>query len=108
MQWAFRSFLAPDLLILDELGLHRLTAQQSADFYELILNRHRASSIVITSNRAVEKWLGLLEDPILGKSALDRLVIASYQIVIEDAKEPGKCGHSSLRGDQLAKGVGFV
>ena len=27
----FRSFLSPDLLILDDLGLHKLTAQQSAD-----------------------------------------------------------------------------
>ena len=79
----FRSFLTPDLLILDDLGLHRLTAQQSADLYELILNRHRASSFVITSNRAVEEWLGLFEDPILGNSALDRLANASYQIVIE-------------------------
>ena len=35
----FRSFLTPDLLILDDLGLHRLTPQQSADLYELILNR---------------------------------------------------------------------
>ena len=35
---AFRSFLTPDLLILDDLGLHRLTAQQSTDLYELILN----------------------------------------------------------------------
>ena len=62
---AFRSFLTPDLLILDDLGLHRFTAQQSADLYELILNRHRASSFVITSNRAVDEWLGLFEDPIL-------------------------------------------
>ena len=46
---AFRSFLTPDLLILDDLGLHGLTAQQSADLYELILNRHRASSFIITS-----------------------------------------------------------
>ena len=79
----FRSFFTPDLLILDDLGLHRLTAQQSADLYELILNRHRASSFVITSNRAVEEWLSLFEDPILGNSALDRLANASYQIVIE-------------------------
>ena len=32
----FRSFLTPDLLILDDLGLHGLTAQQSADLYELM------------------------------------------------------------------------
>ena len=65
---AFRSFLSPDLLILDDLGLHRLTAQQSADLYELILNRHRSSSFVITSNRAVDEWLSLFDDPILGNS----------------------------------------
>ena len=80
---AFRSFLSPDLLILDDLGLHRLTAQQSADLYELIISRHRVSSFIITSNRAVEEWLSLFEDPILGNSALDRLANASYQIVIE-------------------------
>ena len=79
----FRSFLSPDLLIIDDLGLHRFTAQQSADLYELILNSHRVSSFVITSNRAVDEWLGLFEDPILGNSALDRLANASYQIVIE-------------------------
>ena len=80
---AFRSFLTPDLLILDDLGLHRLTAQQSADLYELILNRRRSSSFIITSNRAVDEWLSLFDDPILGNSALDRLANASYQIVIE-------------------------
>ena len=49
----FRSFLAPDLLILDDLGLHRLTAQQSADLYELIINRHRASA---SSSPATGPW----------------------------------------------------
>ena len=81
----FRSFLTPDLLILDDLGLHGLNAQQSADLYELILNRRRSSSFVITSNRAVDEWLSLFDDPILGNSALDRLATASYQIVIEGA-----------------------
>ena len=79
----FRSFLSPDLLILDDLGLHRLTAQQSADLYELIISRHRVASFVITSNRGVEEWLSLFDDPILGNSALDRLANASYQIIIE-------------------------
>ena len=53
------------------------------NLYDLILNRHRSSSFVITSNRAVEEWLSLFDDPILGNSALDRLANASYQIVIE-------------------------
>ena len=78
--WRFQS---PDLLILDDLGLHRFSTQQSADLYVLILNRQRASSFVITSNRAVDEWLGLFEHPILDYSALDRLANASYQIVID-------------------------
>ena len=98
---AFRSFLTPDLLILDDLGLHRLTPQQSADLYELILNRHRASSFVITSNRAVEEWLSLFDDPILGNSALDRLANASYQIVIEGASYRERLSpHRALLGNQ--------
>ncbi len=76
--------LAPDLLILDDLGLHRMTQQQSIDLY-LVIARHRTASFVITSNRAVDEWLGLFDDSILGNSALDRLANASYQIVIEGA-----------------------
>jgi DNA replication protein DnaC len=83
LEKTFRSYLTPDLLILDDFGLQRLNAQQSTDLYELIIARHRQSSFVITSNRAVDEWLGLFDDPILGNSALDRLANASYQIVIE-------------------------
>lgn len=81
----FRRYLAPSLLIVDDFGLRKLSAQQSADLYELIVARHRRASFVFTSNRAVEEWLGLFDDPILGNSALDRLAHASYQIVIEGA-----------------------
>ena len=83
LERTLRSFLSPDLLILDDLGLHRLTPQQSSDLYDLILSKHRASSFVITSNRAVDEWLSLFDDPILGNSALDRLANAAFQLVIE-------------------------
>ena len=79
----FRSYLAPDLLILDDLGLQRFSQQQSVDLYKLVIARHRTASFVITSNRAVEEWLALFADAVLGNSALDRLANASYQIVIE-------------------------
>ncbi|MCJ7750061.1 MAG: IS21-like element helper ATPase IstB [Armatimonadetes bacterium] len=83
LEKTFRSFLSPDLLILDDFGLQRMTAQQSTDMYELIIARHRRSSFAMTSNRTVDEWLGLFDDAILGNSALDRLANASYQIVIE-------------------------
>jgi len=83
LEKTFRSFITPDLIVLDDFGLQKLSAQQSTDLYELIIARHRQSSFAITSNRAVDEWLGLFDDPILGNSALDRLANASYQIVIE-------------------------
>lgn len=83
LEKAFRSFMSPDLLILDDFGLQRLTSQQSIDLYELIIARHRRASFVITSNRTVDEWLSLFDDPVLGNSALDRLANASYQVVIE-------------------------
>ena len=80
---AFRRYLTPDLLIVDDFGLRRLSAQQSGDLYELIIERHRRSSFVFTSNRGVDEWLGLFDDPILANSALDRLAHGSYQFVMD-------------------------
>jgi len=78
-----RSLLAPDLLIIDDFGLRRLNTQQSSDFYEVIIERHRRSSTMVTSNRSIEEWTPLFDDPILAQSALDRLAHNAFQIVIE-------------------------
>ena len=42
-----------------------------------------ASNFVITNDRAVEEWLSLFDDPIVGNSRLDWLAHASFQTVIE-------------------------
>jgi DNA replication protein DnaC len=78
-----RSLLAPDLLIVDDFGLKRLNAQQSSDFYEVIIERHRRTSTIVTSNRAIEEWIPLFDDPILAQSVLDRLAHNGYQIVMD-------------------------
>jgi DNA replication protein DnaC len=78
-----RSLLAPDLLIIDDFGLRRLNAQQSSDFYEVIIERHRRASTIVTSNRSIDEWIPLFDDPILAQSALDRLAHNAYQVVME-------------------------
>jgi DNA replication protein DnaC len=78
-----RSLLAPDLLIIDDFGLRRLNPQQSSDFYEIIIERHRRASTIVTSNRSIEEWIPLFDDPILAQSALDRLAHNAHQVVIE-------------------------
>ena len=78
-----RKFLAPDLLIVDDFGLRRLDAEQSSDLYEVIIERHRRASTIVTSNRGIEEWIPLFDDPILAQSALDRLAHNAHQVVIE-------------------------
>ena len=68
---------------------------------QTIGGRHPPGSFVITSNRSVEEWLSLFDDLILGKSALDRLANASFQIVIEGASYREKLWpHRKLLGDR--------
>jgi DNA replication protein DnaC len=78
-----RSFLTPSLLVIDDFGLKRLTPQQSSDLYEIIIERHKRSSTIITSNRAIDEWIPLFDDPLLAQSALDRLAHNAHQITIE-------------------------
>jgi DNA replication protein DnaC len=50
---AFRRYLTPDLLILDDFGLRRLNAQQSTDLYELIIARH---ATVVSPSPRTAAW----------------------------------------------------
>ena len=58
----------PDLLLLDDFGLRKLTAQQSSDSYsdcyDVLVERHRRAATIITSDRAVDEWVALFDDPI--------------------------------------------
>lgn len=75
--------ISPELLIIDDFGLQRLTDQQSSDFYEVVIERYGKSSTVITSNRDVHEWMALFDDPIMANSALDRIAHNAHQLVIE-------------------------
>jgi hypothetical protein len=55
----------------------------TSDFYELIVERHRNASTVITSNREPPEILTMMADPRLARSAMDRLQSAAYELVVE-------------------------
>jgi DNA replication protein DnaC len=78
-----RKLLRVDLLIIDDFALQPLDALDTADVYELIVERHRAVATVVTSNREPIEWLGLMADPLLAQSAIDRLQSAAHELVLE-------------------------
>jgi DNA replication protein DnaC len=72
-----------ELLIIDDLALHRLETTETNDFYEIIVERHRTASTIITSNREPPEILTMMADPLLAQSAMDRLQSAAYELVVE-------------------------
>lgn len=71
------------LLILDDFGLNDMTASQQSDLYELICARYEKSSTIITSNRDINEWQSMFENPLIGSAAVDRLVHRTIEIEVE-------------------------
>lgn len=68
-----RKLLAPDLLIIDDFALDAMDATESRDAHEIITERHRSGSMILTSNRGPDEWLAMFADPMRAQSAIDRL-----------------------------------
>ena len=78
-----RKLMRVDLLILDDFALQSLDAMETADFYELVVERHRRASTVVTANRVPAEMLAMMADPLLAQSAIDRLQSAAFELVVE-------------------------
>ena len=72
-----------DLLILDDFALRPLDATETNDFYELVVERHRRASTIVTSNREPSEWLTMMSDALLAQSAVDRLTSGAHTLIIE-------------------------
>lgn len=78
-----RKLISADLLIVDDFGLDAMDAVESRDAYEILTERHRAGSMIVTSNRGPDEWLATFSDPVRAQSAIDRFTSNSYDLVIE-------------------------
>lgn len=78
-----RSFLKPDLLILDELGYKSMAETTVEDFFEIVSKRYEKGSIIMTSNRIFQEWDKIFIDKTLTGAILDRLVHHCHIITIK-------------------------
>ena len=104
-----RRLIAVDLLIVDDFGLDAMDAPESRDAHEIITERHRAGSMIVTSNRGPDEWLATFADPMRAQSAIDRFTSNAYDLVIEGESyrarlkpgraqpepKPAKAGHGA-------------
>jgi len=61
-------------------GLAPFNQEQSHDILEILEDRHRLRSTLITSQFPVDTWHELIGDPTLADAILDRLVHNAYTI----------------------------
>jgi DNA replication protein DnaC len=69
-----------EVLILDDWGLAKLTAEHRRDLLEILEDRHGVRSTLATSQLPIEKWHDSIGDPTLADAILDRLVHNAYKI----------------------------
>ena len=78
-----------DVLILDDWGLMKLSAENRRDLLEVLEDRHGRCSTIATSQLPIEEWHGVIGDATLADAILDRLVHNAYKI--------------NLRGESMRK-----
>lgn len=82
-QAELRRLVAVELLIIDDLCLRPLDTFETADLYEIVTARHRAASMIVTSNRDPQEWLPMLADPLHAQALVDRFVNNAFDLVVE-------------------------
>lgn len=78
-----RRLIAADLLLVDDFGLDAMDTTESRDAYDIFTERHRAGSMIVTSNRGPDEWLAMFSDPMRAQSAVDRFMGNSYDLIID-------------------------
>lgn len=78
-----------DVLILDDWGLMKLSAENRRDLLEVMEDRHGRRSTIATSQLPMDQWHDVIGDATLADAILDRLVHNAYKI--------------NLRGESMRK-----
>src|SRR6476659_1792130 len=69
-----RVYLAPKVLIIDEMGYLPLDEMGATIFFQLVSARYERGSIILTSNKSYGDWGSIFGDPIIATAILDRLL----------------------------------
>jgi DNA replication protein DnaC len=78
-----RTYLKPELLIIDDMGLKLLPKHSGEYLLEVIMRRYENHSTIMTSNRPIEDWGKLLQDVPTASAILDRFLHHAQTIAIK-------------------------
>ena len=101
-----RIYLAPKVLVVDEMGYLPLDEMGATIFFQLVSARYERGSIILTSNKSYGEWGSIFGDPIIATAILDRLLHHSTTVNIRGEsyrlKERRKAGLLPGRSGEAA------
>lgn len=78
-----RKLSKTQVLILDDFGLRTYTHEEAGILVDVLEDRYRKGSVVVTSQVSPEGWQKLFEDPVIAEAIVDRLKSPSQQVVLK-------------------------
>jgi DNA replication protein DnaC len=72
-----------ELLILDDFGIDQLSQQDQRDLLEIIEDRHKLKSTLITSQLAIKHWHEYLSEPTIADAIMDRLLNHAHKLELQ-------------------------
>jgi DNA replication protein DnaC len=72
-----------DLLILDDFGIDQLSQQDHRDLLEIIEDRHKLKSTLITSQLGIKHWHDYIGEPTIADAIMDRLLNHAHKLELK-------------------------
>lgn len=78
-----RSLNRSQVLILDDFGLRNYTHDEATSLVDILEERYRKGTVIVTSQVDPRGWIKLFEDPVIGEAIVDRLINPSQKIMLK-------------------------
>jgi len=90
-------------LIFDDFGLRNYTHEEATVLVDILEERHRKGSVIVTSQVDPKGWTKLFEDPVIAEAITDRMINPSQKIKMEGETYRGKLQSALPSGKKLAE-----
>jgi DNA replication protein DnaC len=92
------------VLILDDFGLRNYTHEEATVLVDLLEDRHRKGSVIVTSQVDPRGWQKLFEDPVIAEAIVSRLEHPSQKVVLNGGNYREKLQTLPLSRKKLEEG----
>lgn len=90
-------------LILDDFGLRSYTHEEASALIDILEDRARKGSVIVTSQVDPKGWRRLFEDPVIAEAIVDRLQNPSQTIALKGGSYREKLQAASAGAEALAQ-----